>query len=57
MRILILYNIATTIKKGDELDMICEQEIQIIVPLVSTLLRNKGYEVEALEADLSLWRT
>ena len=55
MRILILYNIATTIKKGDELDMICEQEIQIIVPLVETLLRTKGYEVETLKTDHLLW--
>lgn len=55
MRILILYNIATTVKKGDELDMVCEQEIQIIVPLVATLLRAKEYEVEALETNYSLW--
>jgi D-alanine-D-alanine ligase len=55
MRILILYNVATAIKKGDELDMICEQEIRIIVPLVSTLLRARGYEVETLEASYSLW--
>lgn len=55
MRILILYNIATTVKKGDDLDMVCEQEIQIIVPLVATLLRARGYEVETLEANYSLW--
>ncbi len=55
MRILILYNVATTIKKGDDLDMVCEQEIQIIVPLVATLLRAKGYAVETLEASYSLW--
>jgi len=55
MRILILYNIATTIKKGDELDMVCEQEIQIILPIVATLLRAKGYEVETLETNYSLW--
>ncbi|MEK7598839.1 MAG: ATP-grasp domain-containing protein [Patescibacteria group bacterium] len=55
MRILILYNVATTIKKGDELDMVCEQEIQIIVPIVATLLRAKGYEVETLETNYSLW--
>jgi D-alanine-D-alanine ligase len=55
MRILILYNVATTIKKGDELDMFCEQEIQIIVPLVATLLRAKRYEVEILETNYSLW--
>lgn len=55
MKILILYNVATTIKKGDELDMACEQEIQIIVPLVATLLRAKGYEVETIETDHLLW--
>jgi D-alanine-D-alanine ligase len=55
MKILILYNIANTIKKGDELDMICEQEIQIIIPLVAKLLRVKGYEVETIEANYSLW--
>ncbi|MBT9170989.1 MAG: D-alanine--D-alanine ligase [Actinobacteria bacterium] len=55
MRILILYNVAATIKKGDELDMVCEQEIQIIVPLVATLLRAKGYKVETLETNHSLW--
>jgi len=55
MKILILYNVATTLKKGDELDMVCEQEIQIIVPLVATLLRARGYEVETLEASYSLW--
>ena len=55
MKILILYNVATTIKKGDELDMVCEQEIQIIVPLVATLLQARGYEFEILEASYSLW--
>ncbi len=55
MKILILYNIATTLKKGDEQDMICEQEIRIIVPLVAALLKARGYEVEALEASYSLW--
>lgn len=55
MRILILYNVAATIKKGDELDMVCEEEIQIIVPLVATLLQVKGYEVETLETNYSLW--
>lgn len=52
---LILYNVAITMKKGDELDMVCEQEIRIIVPLVVKLLRAKGYEVETLEASYSLW--
>ena len=55
MKILILYNVATTLKKGDGLDMVCEQEIQIIVPLVVTLLRSRGYEVGTLETDYLLW--
>ena len=55
MKILILYNVASTLKKGDELDMVCEQEIKIIVPLVATLLRSKGYEVETLETSYLLW--
>ena len=55
MRILILYNVATLLKKGDEQDLICEQEILIIVPLVASLLRLKGYDVETLETSYSLW--
>jgi D-alanine-D-alanine ligase len=55
MRVLILYNVATTLKKGEEQDMVCEQEIRIIVPLVVSLLRSRGYEVETLEASYTLW--
>ncbi len=55
MKILILYNVATALKKGDERDLICEQEIRIIVPLVVSLLRSKGYDVETLEASMVLW--
>lgn len=55
MRILILYNVATLLKKGDEQDLICEQEILIIVPLIVSLLQAKGYKVEALETSYSLW--
>jgi len=29
MRILVLYNVATAIKNGDELDIVCEQEVQL----------------------------
>ena len=55
MRVLILYNVATALKKGDEQDLICEQEILIIVPLVVSLLQLKGYDVETLETSYSLW--
>lgn len=55
MRILILYNLATILKKGRQEDLVCEQEIKIIVPLVAELLRHRGHEVESLEASLNLW--
>lgn len=55
MRILILYNIARDLKKGTAIDLICEQEIEIIVPLVKALLTERGYRVETLEATLDLW--
>lgn len=55
MRILILYNLAVLLKKGTQDDLVCEQEIKIIVPLVAELLRYRGYEVETLETSLNLW--
>ncbi len=55
MRVLVLYNLATILKKGRQEDLACEQEITIIVPLVVELLRQRGYEVETLETDLNLW--
>lgn len=50
-----LYNLATVLKKGRQEDLVCEQEITIIVPLVVELLRQRGYEVITLEASLGLW--
>lgn len=55
MRVLVLYNIARDLKKGVESDLICEQEITIIVPLVEELLRARGFEVETLETTMELW--
>mgnify|MGYP000456969614 CR=1 FL=1 len=55
MKVLILYNLATILKKGNEQDMVCEQEIRIILPLVVRLLESRGYEVETLEVTYSLW--
>jgi D-alanine-D-alanine ligase len=55
MKILIIYNIAKQLKKGIETDLICEQEIAIIVPLVKKLLKDKGHSVRAMEADFNLW--
>lgn len=55
MKILVLYNLATVVKKGTINDLICEKEIEIIVPLVMELLASRGYEVSSLKADLDLW--
>jgi D-alanine-D-alanine ligase len=55
MKVLVLYNLATILKKGRQEDLVCEQEITIIVPLVAEKLRHRGYEVEVLEASLNLW--
>ncbi len=55
MKILIIYNIAKQLKKGIETDLICEQEITIIVPLVKKLLKDNGHSVRAMEADFNLW--
>jgi len=55
MRILVLYNVARDLGVGVQSDIICEQEIEIIVPLVVELLQNRGYEVEALETTKNLW--
>jgi D-alanine-D-alanine ligase len=55
VRVLILYNIARDLKKGVESDLICEQEITIIVPLVVELLTARGYQVETLETTMDLW--
>lgn len=55
MRILILYNVAKQLKKGIETDLVCEQEITIIVPLVKKLLKAKGHSVLTMKTDFNLW--
>ncbi|QQG43062.1 MAG: ATP-grasp domain-containing protein [Candidatus Daviesbacteria bacterium] len=55
MEILILYNRARELKKGIPSDLICEQEMKIIVPLVADLLQNKGYGVQTLRTEFGLW--
>lgn len=55
MRVLILYNVAITLKKGIPDDLICEQEITIIVPLIVALLSAQGHQVETLQTDYELW--
>jgi len=55
MRILILYNLAHTLKKGVQNDLICEQEITIIVPLMADLLSARGHQVETLQTEFDLW--
>lgn len=55
MEILILYNIATELKKGKPSDLECEKEITIIVPLVRDLLRDKGYCVSTMQTTYNLW--
>lgn len=57
MNIVILYNLATELKKGTASDLDCEQEITIIVPLVESILRDAGHDVTTLEADMNLWNT
>lgn len=54
MKVLVLYNLATILKHGCQEDLVCEQEITIIVPLVVELLREKGHEVETMKADPNL---
>ncbi len=55
MKILVLYNIARELNVGVDSDIICEQEIEIIVPLVKELLVARGYQVETLETTKNLW--
>jgi D-alanine-D-alanine ligase len=54
-RVLVLYNLAERLEKGVQSDLICEQEITIIVPLVVQLLQKRGYYVETMGADFNLW--
>lgn len=55
MKVLILYNIAKKLKKGINSDLKCEEEISIIVPLVSEILRKQGHEVETIETTFDIW--
>lgn len=55
MRILILYNLAREATKGIQADLSCEQEISIIVPLVSEVLKERGHEVETMETTFDVW--
>lgn len=55
MKILVLYNIARELGVDVDSDIICEHEIEIIVPLVKELLEARGYEVETLETTQNLW--
>jgi len=54
-RVLVLYNLAERLEKGIQSDLVCEQEIAIIVPAVIALLTKKGYQAEAIRADFNLW--
>lgn len=54
-RVLVLYNLAERLEKGISSDLICEQEITIIVPLVVQLLRERGYHAESMVANFNLW--
>lgn len=55
MKILVLYNVARDLGVGVASDIICEHEIEIIVPLVKELLLARGYEVDTLETTQNLW--
>ncbi|MCX6578964.1 MAG: D-alanine--D-alanine ligase [Candidatus Aminicenantes bacterium] len=55
MKILILYNLAKVVKKGTVNDLVCEKEIEIIVPLVADLLSRRGHQVNSLETDIDVW--
>lgn len=55
MEICIIYNLAKDLKKGVESDLICEQEIEIILPLVAALLQERGHDVSTLETSYDLW--
>lgn len=54
-KVLVLYNLAEKLEKGVQSDLLCEQEITIIVPLVVELLEKRGYIVETMLADYDLW--
>lgn len=55
MEILVLYNVATVLKKGKLSDLDCEKESTIIIPLVTDALQVKGYSVSTLKTSYNLW--
>jgi D-alanine-D-alanine ligase len=55
MKILIVYNVATSLKKGVPQDLDCEHEIIIIVPLIKGILESAGHLVSTLECGIYLW--
>jgi D-alanine-D-alanine ligase len=55
MRTLILYNLARTLRKGVPSDLICEREVEIIVPLIENVLREAGHRVESRPVDWSIF--
>lgn len=55
MRITVLYNHATLVKKGRQEDLACEQEVLIITPIIADILRDFGHEVTITHASLELW--
>ena len=57
MKILILYNIATEVRKGKIGDLLCEKEIETILPLVVKSLVSRGHEVCSLMTDLMLGKS
>src|ERR1019366_3831455 len=56
MKILILYNVATILKKGIPRDLDCEREIIVIVPLIKVALESAGHAVRTLECGFDLWQ-
>lgn len=54
-RVLVLYNLAEKLEKGIPSDLVCEQEITTIVPMVIQSLKERGYQAETMRADFNLW--
>lgn len=55
MRIIVLHNVATILKKGGGDDLLCDAESEVIPPLIVDLLRRRGHSVELLRTDAGLW--
>ena len=55
MKIIVLYNHATLLKKGRLEDLACEQEVLIIAPIIVDILRGLGHEATIMNAGLELW--